>query len=178
MRLFRPVFVLLLLFTVMGSLLYSSVSGAIVGAAQLETPLTSSALDDRPQIRLTLVASQIPQCFGQPATIVGTAGDDVLTGTAGPDVIFGGDGVDALDGRGGNDLICGGNGDDTLTGGPGNDSLDGGDGNDILTGGDGDDTLIGGNGNDTLTGGAGTNTNDGGPGNDICRRPNSGPGCP
>jgi len=72
-----------------------------------------------------------------PMTLIGTAGDDVLTG------------------RGNADTLSGLGGNDTLQGGGGDDRLDGGAGNDILLGGDGNDTLIGGPGADTLTGGAG-----------------------
>jgi Ca2+-binding RTX toxin-like protein len=71
-----------------------------------------------------------PLCDGKPATIVGTAGDDVLKGTDGDDVIVGGGGDDLIKGRGGNDTICGRNGSDTLVGGPGNDVLLGGNGYD------------------------------------------------
>ncbi len=62
-------------------------------------------------------------CRGRPATIVGTAGDDVLVGTPGHDVIAGLAGDDRISGRGGDDLICGGDGSDTISGGPGEDRL-------------------------------------------------------
>src|SRR6185312_17495539 len=49
-----------------------------------------------------------PTCFGQTATVTGTAGDDTaLTGTSGADVIVGLGGNDTISGGGGNDLICG-----------------------------------------------------------------------
>jgi Ca2+-binding RTX toxin-like protein len=44
----------------------------------------------------------------EPATIVGTDGNDVLSGTAGRDVIAGLDGNDVITGLGGDDVICGG----------------------------------------------------------------------
>jgi Ca2+-binding RTX toxin-like protein len=72
-----------------------------------------------------------PGCFGRFATMVGTAGADVLTGTAGPDVIVGLGGNDTINGAGGDDMICGGEGNDSLHGGPGVDRLDGGNGADI-----------------------------------------------
>jgi Ca2+-binding RTX toxin-like protein len=114
------------------------------------------------------VAQTIPTCFGQPATIVGTSGNDTLQGTEGPDVIFGGGGSDRIDGLGGDDLICGSRGGDVLFGGEGNDKLYGGRGSDAQDGGAGDDlilgrrvphiyspngeNLIGGSGNDRLIG--------------------------
>ncbi len=67
-----------------------------------------------------------PTCQGYAATIVGTAGDDVLRGTPGDDVIVGLAGHDRLVGRGGKDLLCGGRGMDVLLGGPGDDGLHGG----------------------------------------------------
>lgn len=71
-------------------------------------------------------------CDGRVATIVGTAGDDVLRGTDGPDVIAGLQGDDQIDGLDGDDVICGGQGDDTITGGQGFDILFGAQGNDVL----------------------------------------------
>ena len=41
-------------------------------------------------------AEAVPMCFGMPATIVGTAGDDTLTGTPGDDVIVGLEGTDVI----------------------------------------------------------------------------------
>ena len=87
-------------------------------------------------------ANAPPTCFGKPATIVGTSGDDYLGGTDGNDVIVGLGGNDGIDGGGGNDLICGG---------PGNDSADYVD-NGGLTGGSGADKIRGGKGNDSLSG--------------------------
>jgi Ca2+-binding RTX toxin-like protein len=65
-------------------------------------------------------------CAGQPATITGTSGDDVLAGTPGPDVISGLAGDDILRGLGGDDVLCGGDGGDQLVGGDGADALHGG----------------------------------------------------
>ena len=95
----------------------------------------------------------VATCDGQPATVVGTSGDDVLTGTKGPDVIAGLSGDDRIDGLGGADLICGGDGADVIAGGSGDDRIYGGrdrlDHNaagsflvgDVLDGGSGDDWL-------------------------------------
>ncbi len=62
-------------------------------------------------------------CSGAGATIVGTAGADVINGTAGADVIAAGDGDDRINGLAGDDLVCGGDGTDTIDGGDGNDEL-------------------------------------------------------
>ncbi len=135
-------------------------------------------------------------CNGKPATIIGTAGSDILIGTNGLDVINGMGGNDGIDGRGGNDIICGGEGDDILLGGAGknillggngkdtlsgglqedrlnggfgNDLVIGNDGNDILKGDAGDDRLFGGKGDDQLFGGVGIDQFNGGSGLlDIC----------
>lgn len=101
-------------------------------------------------------------------TIVGTAGDDLLTGTPGPDVIFGGGGVDRIAGVGGDDVICGGDGNDFLSGGDGNDTLYGDAGNDQLSGGAGTDTLFGSAGTDQLAGGDGVDQLNGGVDTDSC----------
>ena len=99
-----------------------------------------------------------PTCMGEPATIVGTTGNDVRQGTSGRDVIAGMGGKDTLTGLGGNDLICGGPGSDTLSGGQGNDTLVGRKGDDALSGGQDNDTLLGRKGDDGLRGGKGNDT--------------------
>ena len=114
-----------------------------------------------------------PTCFGLPATVIGTEGNNILRGTPGDDVIVGLGGNDIIYGLGGNDVICGGDGNDILTGGAGNDRFDGGADNDVLNGESGNDRLLGGTGNDVLNAGSGNDTMDGGDGNDIC---NGGPG--
>jgi|GEM_PF-5102751 len=88
------------------------------------------------------------RCRGRRATIVGTAGRDVLKGTKGRDVIVGLRGNDVIRGLGGNDVICGGAGRDRLFGGKGRDTLFGGKGADLLVGGPGRDRLHGGPGRD------------------------------
>src|SRR5581483_799000 len=130
-------------------------------------------------------------CLGQPATIVGTPGNDVINGTPGDDVISGLGGDDTINGNGGNDIICGdegndtihgGQGDDVIQGGPGDDVIYGDEGSDTLNGNDGTDRVYGGPGDDDLSGGAGDDQlfgedgNDslsGGPGSDRC---DGGPG--
>ena len=114
-------------------------------------------------------------CFGEPATLVGTAGNDVLRG----DVLVGLGGRDELHGR----LVCAGKGDDgplsggmvdagpgddpevrggaLVIGGPGNDEFfdfgtsgvdrqvwRGGPGSDVYNSDEGDDVFYGGEGND------------------------------
>ena len=117
-----------------------------------------------------------PTCNGLPATIVGTAGGNVIYGTNGADVIvglggndtiYGGNGNDVICGNEGNDTIYGGNGDDTLLGSTGDDILSGDSGNDTLSGSNGNDTLTGANGDDILTAGAGADIMDGNNGNDT-----------
>ncbi len=92
-----------------------------------------------------------PACFGVPATIVGTTGNDVINGTAGNDVIVAG---------AGNDVINSGAGDDRVCGDEGNDSISTGVGDDFVLGGSGSDTIVGGDGNDILVGNPGSGSND------------------
>lgn len=97
-------------------------------------------------------------CLGQPATIVGTHGDDVLIGTPHRDVVSAGPGRDVVRGLEGTDYICGGRGGDRLFAGPGlDDFVDGGRGADSLSGGAGDDFMWGGDGDDFLRSGSGRN---------------------
>ena len=127
---------------------------------------------------LGLTVTQPRFCQGTRATVVGTAGDDVLIGTAGSDVFFGGLGDDRIVGLGGNDLICGGAGDDDINAGAGDDVVIAGDGDDIVRGRRGNDQINGGDGNDDINGNAdddvvqGSNGLDflrGGQGDDILR---------
>ncbi len=100
----------------------------------------------------------IVKCGGRKATLIGTAGDDVLRGTPGVDVIVGLGGNDVIEGLGGSDRICGMNGNDRVAGGTGHDRIYGGDGDDRLLGGGGRDLLVGGVGADYCHGGKGRNT--------------------
>ena len=92
-----------------------------------------------------------PICAGRRATIVGTAGNDVLRGARHSDVIVGLGGKDKINGRQGNDRICGGKGNDTLKGGKGKDRLYGEGGADKLDGAAGNDLCRGGKGQDALS---------------------------
>jgi hypothetical protein len=83
-------------------------------------------------------------CAGEPATVTGTSGDDVLTGTPERDVIAGLGGDDVLRGRAGNDLLCGDGGADVVRGGRGADAL-----HDLVVGSE-DQALAGGEGRDAL----------------------------
>jgi len=85
-----------------------------------------------------------PVCDGRPATIVGTAGPDLLRGTSKADVIVALAGDDRVKGLGGNDVVCGGGGNDKVSGGAGKDRLYGERGKDRLVGGSGKDRLVGG----------------------------------
>src|SRR3954452_14482303 len=66
------------------------------------------------------------------ATIVGTAGPDVIHGTSHRDVIVARGGGDIVYGDGGRDILCGGAGDDVLRGGADVDSIRGGPGADDI----------------------------------------------
>jgi Ca2+-binding RTX toxin-like protein len=107
-----------------------------------------------------------PRCRGALATIVGTAGDDVLLGSEDRDVIVAGAGDDEVYGGRANDIICGGPGADLLQGGRGNDTIDAGAGDrDRAIGGLGDDHITGGPGEyDEVAGHLGIDTLNGGPG--------------
>ena len=83
-----------------------------------------------------------PVCGGQPATIVGSPGDDRLAGTPGDDVIVALAGDDEVYAGRGDDLVCGGPGADVLFGDRGGDQLwPHRGGPQELWGGQGDDTL-------------------------------------
>ena len=82
-----------------------------------------------------------PLCLGLPATIVGTAGRDVLRGTKRADVIVALGGNDLVRGLGAGDRVCAGAGSDRVEGGAGSDLLQGGSGRDRLTGGAGNDRI-------------------------------------
>jgi RTX calcium-binding nonapeptide repeat (4 copies) len=125
-----------------------------------------------------------PLCFGQPATIVGTPGDDILIsqggvsdaiwGGGGNDTIVGGDfyGEDEIPGSA-PDLLCGGPGADGVFGSPGDDKLSGGKGNDHVDGDNGADVQHGNGGDDRIGRGSfadadsADDVSKGGPGNDV-----------
>lgn len=119
-------------------------------------------------------------CDGLTATLVGTAGADLLLGTDGPDVIAGLQGNDIIDGFGGDDVICGGRGHDRLIGGLGFDIIFGAQGDDeIYSGGTAslfppfvlEDTrggrIFAGAGNDIVYGSYRWDRMQGGPGDDT-----------
>ena len=83
-------------------------------------------------------ADTTPLCLGQPATIVGTDGNDTLNGTSGDDVIAGLGGDDLIRGDRGDDVICGGDGNDLIQGSNGGSFVD------VMSGDAGDDTIDGG----------------------------------
>lgn len=91
------------------------------------------------------------------ATVIGTAGDDVLHGTPQADTIFG---------KAGNDQIWSGRGCDRVVGGTGSDTIRSGRGNDLIwadlagwgrRGGGGDDVVYAGRGDDVVHPAGGTN---------------------
>jgi Ca2+-binding RTX toxin-like protein len=99
---------------------------------------------------LTLVAfvpasaGQRPRCFSERATIVGTAGDDVIVGTGHRDYIAALRGDDVIRGRGGNDFVCAGPGRDVINGQAGNDNMTGEEGKDLFVTSVGNDVYLGG----------------------------------
>lgn len=124
-------------------------------------------------------AAATPRCGGEPATIVGTAGEDTLRGTPGRDVVVARGGHDFVYTGAGPDLVCAGGGWDFVRLGPGRDQARGAGGQDELVGNGGADRLFGaaqvdglqgGPGDDLLRGGAGRSLNVemllGGPGDD------------
>jgi Ca2+-binding RTX toxin-like protein len=103
--------------------------------------------------------SKTHECFAEPATIVGTPGDDVLigredtadviVGLGGDDIIFGAEDINARTAPG--DRLCGGSGDDFVRGGVGEDRAQGGSGEDHVDGGFGYDVITqGGTDNDRV----------------------------
>ena len=91
--------------------------------------------------------AQVPQCFGEDATIVGTEKRDKIVGTNGPDVIVTLGGNDRINSGNGDDKICSGDGNDQINSGNGDDMIDPGDNNDIVNAGKGDDMVFARDGN-------------------------------
>jgi hypothetical protein len=108
-------------------------------------------------------------CNGVPATIVGSAGNDILVGTNRRDVIVSLAGGDAIRSLGGRDTVCAGKGNDQVSAGSAADDVSGGPGQDRLRGGGAGDVLEGEAGNDVLEGERGADRLLGGPGRDIAR---------
>lgn len=107
------------------------------------------------EFNLVVSAPVVHFCKGEPATIVGTEGDDELLGTSGRDVIVALGGDDEIRAFGGDDLICAGPGDDDVRGGKGADEIHGQRGADRLRGQSGQDRINGGSGSDRIWGGSG-----------------------
>jgi Ca2+-binding RTX toxin-like protein len=140
-------------------------------ARTLLIALTSSAL-----LGTALIAPSgalaVETCMGYTATIVGTAGNDVVSGNPyGTDVVSLLGGNDSYTDDSSNDIVCLGSGDDRLQGSfgsvSGDDSVQGGPGNDVIYGFSGADNLIGGDGDDTIYGLDGNDTLSGEAGNDY-----------
>jgi Ca2+-binding RTX toxin-like protein len=107
-------------------------------------------------------AAATKTCLGQPVTIMGTPGNDVLKATQPGDVIFGGAGRDTISGLGMGVFLCGGRGADTIyafkPGAPNADAgldalLKGGRGNDKLYGDSSNSKIWPGSGNDLMDNG-------------------------
>jgi len=144
---------------------------------------------DSNETRSFTVVDQAPvlaTCGGQPATHVGTSGNDTIVGTSGDDVIVTLGGNDTVKSKGGADIVCAGTGNDTVRAGSGNDlvlgqggkdfllgqggkdRVKGGGGRDRIKGGSGPDNLRGQGANDTVRGQGGADKLNGGPGRDLC----------
>ncbi len=117
----------------------------------------------------TRVVGPAVTCRGVPATIFGTAGDDVIVGTGGRDVIATLGGNDTIISLAGRDLVCAGSGNDYVGAGSASDRIFGGAGVDRLLGRGGPDVLRGNAGNDVLKGNRGADRLRGGSGLDRCR---------
>jgi uncharacterized repeat protein (TIGR01451 family) len=102
-------------------------------------------------------------------TVVGTAGDDVITGTSAGDVIVTYAGNDQVFAGGGGDLICSGAGADSVFGQDGGDTVIAGGGPDLANGGKSGDVLKGKAGRDRLKGKSGNDLLNGGKNRDICK---------
>ena len=129
---------------------------AVAAAPRRTTPVRltvlamSFALAGLASASVASASVRTPTCHGEPATLVGTVGNDLLVGTSGHDVIVGLGGHDVIRGLGGSDVICGGHGDDKIRGGRGEDSLFGGPGNDTVHGSKNDAFVRGGAGSDLV----------------------------
>ena len=124
-------------------------------------------------------AQAVRTCDGKVATIVGTAGDDIITGTSGDDVIVSLQGDDSIFAGEGDDTICAGQGNDTVRGALGFDVIFGAQGDDLIFASNGDsdegrtDTaggrIFGGAGDDEIHGNNRWDRMQGGAGDDLLR---------
>ncbi|MFC1681445.1 hypothetical protein ACFL1S_06655, partial [Pseudomonadota bacterium] len=104
---------------------------------------------------------------GEADCIIGGVGEDLLSGGGGADQMYGWNNHDILEGGAGNDRMFGYDQNDIMLGGPGTDYMDGQDNEDVLDGGPGDDTMFGGDDIDAMKGGMGEDTLDGQLNSDI-----------
>jgi Ca2+-binding RTX toxin-like protein len=132
----------------------------------LSNPVNAMIVDD------TAIASIIDSghghgSVGEGETLLGTAGDDVITTRGGADSIDGLAGNDTLIAGGGPDTVHGGEGDDLIVGLGGPDKLYGEAGDDEIVGHGGRDEIEGGTGDDIIYAGGAPDIVDGGPGDDF-----------
>jgi len=144
-------------------------AGVISDTATVKGDLKDPVAANNKVTATTTVTGPPATCRGVPASITGTAGNDVIAGTPGRDVIATFGGNDTIVALGGRDLVCAGRGDDYVGAGTGADRAFGGAGKDRLVGRGGPDALKGGPGGDLLKGGRGADRLRGGPGVDRCR---------
>ncbi len=115
-----------------------AVQGTIMGALLMSIVWLVPYAASSPITIIPAAFAQITtDCLGEPATIVGTEGNDNLVETPERDVIAALGGNDTVQALGGDDNVCGGDGNDLLRSGDGNDFLDGGTGTDEGDGGPG-----------------------------------------
>src|SRR5687768_9049491 len=119
--------------------LSTQLGSILVAVAVTGLPAQSMESPDGPGT-LTASSAAGAKCLGKQATIVGSAGDDVIKGTFRRDVINARGGEDVVKSVGKGDTVCGGRGPDHLKGGKGEDVLSGGKGEDVLDGGPATDT--------------------------------------
>jgi len=139
-------------FGISGASVSINADGGLVAFSSVATNLVPNDTNGVADVFVRHRAAAAPVCGGRVATIVGTAGDDVLVGTAASDVILGRGGDDTVNGGGGRDVICGRGGADLMAGGAGDDWLLGMTGRDTLRGGRGHDDCNGGAGIDIAAG--------------------------
>ena len=106
-----------------------AVQGTIMGALLMSIVWLVPYAASSPITIIPAAFAQITtDCLGEPATIVGTEGNDNLVETPQRDVIAALGGNDTVQALGGDDNVCGGDGNDFLDGGTGTDEGDGGPG--------------------------------------------------
>jgi hypothetical protein len=131
-------------------------TGRLTVSATVKGNRTDPVAANNRAVATTQVNGPVVTCRGVTATIVGTAGDDLLNGTAGPDVIAGFGGDDTIRSGSGRDLVCSAGGEDLVNSGTAADRVYAGTGRDVVNGGGGPDLIKGGPGNDLLRGNGGS----------------------